>query len=136
MNFQFLTKRGNPFNFFFLGGGANHGAKWNQTMGGRSFVITCGAFEDTLIFTPTTSYMSCVTWYLSHVSCHVSNITFFFLFLFFWSGEAYRWMVCYQRGLPRLFFIFKTIHNKKDLWIVLLGQKVWQCKKGWWVFLL
>ena len=30
-----------PFNFF--------GEKWNKKIGGRSFVITCGAFEDTLL---------------------------------------------------------------------------------------
>ena len=31
----------------------------------------------------------------------MSHVTFFFLF-FGQSGEAYRWRVCYQRGLPRL----------------------------------
>ena len=34
------------------------------------------------------------------VTCHVSHVTFFLFFL--QSGEAYRWRVCYQRGLPRL----------------------------------
>ena len=39
---------------------------------------------------PQTCHVLCVT-------CHV------FLLLFFGqSGEAYRWRVCYQRGLPRL----------------------------------
>ena len=28
---------------------SNQGAKWNKKMGGRSFVITCGAFKDTLL---------------------------------------------------------------------------------------
>ena len=43
-------------------------------------------------------HVSRVTCHLSRVKCCVSNVTFFF-----WqSGEAYRWRVCYQRGLPRL----------------------------------
>ena len=28
---------------------SNQAAKWNKKMGGRSFVITCGAFKDTLL---------------------------------------------------------------------------------------
>ena len=40
---------------------------------------------------------------MSRVMCHVSHVTFF-LFLFGQFGEAYRWRVCYQRGLPRLVF--------------------------------
>ena len=51
--------------------------------------------------------MSCVTTcHVSRVTCHVSGVTchMYFLFFFFFgqSGEAYRWRVCYQRGLPRL----------------------------------
>ena len=34
---------------FFPKNKANWGAKWNKKMGGRSFVITCGAFKDTLL---------------------------------------------------------------------------------------
>ena len=34
--------------------------------------------------------------------CHVLHVTFFFVAQ---SGEAYRWSICYQRGLPRLVFI-------------------------------
>ena len=30
---------------------SNLGAKWNKKMGGRSFVIKCGAFKDTLMYT-------------------------------------------------------------------------------------
>ena len=41
---------------------------------------------------PTTCHMTCVT---CHMSC-------FLLLFFLQSGEAYRWRVCYQRGLPRL----------------------------------
>ena len=47
--------------------------------------------------------VSCVTCNVSRVTCHVSNVTCHFFFFFFGqSGEAYRWRVCYQRGLPRL----------------------------------
>ena len=34
-----------------------------------------------------------------HVICH---FIFYFIFFFIQSGDAYRWRVCYQRGLPRL----------------------------------
>ena len=37
--------------------------------------------------------------HMSHVTFHMSHVAFFF---FGQSGEAYRWRVCYQRGLPRL----------------------------------
>ena len=36
--------------------------------------------------------------HLSHVTCHMSDIYFFFLK----SGEASQGRACYQRGLPRL----------------------------------
>ena len=48
-----------------------------------------------------TCHVSCVTCHVSHVTCHMS-IFFIFLFFFGQSGQAYRWRVCYQRGLPRL----------------------------------
>ena len=55
---------------------------------------------------PQTCHVSCVmcqvsrvTCHVSHVTCHMSHILFFF---FGQSGEAYRWRVCFQRGLPRL----------------------------------
>ena len=35
--------------------------------------------------------------HVSCVTCHVSHVT-----IFWTSGEAYRWIVCYQRGLPCL----------------------------------
>ena len=41
------------------------------------------------------------TCYMSRVTC---NIFFFFL-----SGEAYRWRVCYQRGLPRLVYLYPSL---------------------------
>jgi hypothetical protein len=52
---------------------------------------------------------------LKHVTCHVSHVTcpmsrvichnYFIYFFFGQSGEAYRWRVCYQGGLPRLVLI-------------------------------
>ena len=38
---------------------------------------------------------------MSRVRCQVS---LFFFFFFGQGGEAYRWRVCYQRGLPRLVY--------------------------------
>ena len=63
---------------------------------------------------PTTCHMSHVTYYVSHVRCHVSCVTchmqFFFLcFVFGQSCEAYWWRVCYQRGLPRLVYLYSQI---------------------------
>ena len=47
--------------------------------------------------------MLCVTCHVSRVTCHVSHVTICFSSFFFrQSGDAYRWRVCYQRGLPRL----------------------------------
>ena len=37
---------------------------------------------------------------MSRVTCDMSHVTFFFL----QSGEAYRWWVRYQGGLPRLVY--------------------------------
>ena len=48
---------------------------------------------------------------MSRVTCHMSQFKFFYLIFFFGqSGEAQRWRVCYQRGLPRL--VFQLISNK------------------------
>ena len=45
-------------------------------------------------------HVSHVTCHVSHVTCHMSNI---YIYIFFGqNSEAYRWRVCYQRGLPRL----------------------------------
>ena len=52
---------------------------------------------------PSTCHVSCVTCHVSHVTCHMSRVMFFSSF-FGQSGEAYRWRVCYQWGLPRLVF--------------------------------
>ena len=56
-------------------------------------------------------HMSCVTCHVSHVMCHMSCVTCnFFLSLFFGqAGEACRWRVCYQRGLPRLVLTIITL---------------------------
>ena len=70
-------------------------------------------------------HVSGVTFHVSRVTCHVSNANFIFLFIIFFLGqlgEAYRWRVCYQRGLPRLVFFSSLNKNrlvfgrtKKDL---------------------
>ena len=72
-----------------------------------------------------TCHVSRVTCHVSHVTCHMSHVTchflfyiiffliFFFIYFFIYflilfffgqSGEAYRWRVSYQRGLPRLVY--------------------------------
>ena len=77
-----------------------------------------------------TCHGSRVTSHMSHVICHN-----FFCFVFWQSGEAYRWRVCYQGGLPRLvyeedvfskYFSFATLgcygaKVLKFLWWVILG---------------
>ena len=55
-----------------------------------------------------TCHVSRVTCHMSRVTCHVSHVIFFIFFL--QSGEAYRWRVCYQRGLPRLVFFLSDIY--------------------------
>ena len=54
---------------------------------------------------------------MSRVTCHMSHVTIFFSFFFFFgqSGETYRWRVCYQRGLPRLVLSWRSIHNVLDV---------------------
>ena len=50
--------------------------------------------------------MSCVMCHKSRVTYHVWHVTFIVFVCFLGqSGEAYRWRVCYQRGLPRLIFL-------------------------------
>ena len=56
------------------------------------------------MFTPQNK--SCLKCHVSHVTCHMSRVTCHMSQFF---GEAYRWKVCYQRGLPRL-----VIHVIKD----------------------
>ena len=84
--------------------------------------VTCHVSHVTCHMSRVTCHVSHVTCHVSHVTCHVSHVTchmshviyiyffsffFFFFFLFFGqSGEAYRWRVCYQRGLPRLVFLW------------------------------
>ena len=57
--------------------------------------------------------------HMSRVTCHVSRVTchIFFSFFFRQSGEAYRWRVCYQRGLPRLVLV----ESKNIFLLVLIG---------------
>ena len=47
-------------------------------------------------------HLSRVTCHMSRVACQVSQVIIILIFFFGQSGEAYRWRVCYQRGLPRL----------------------------------
>ena len=61
-------------------------------------------------------HVSHVMCHVSHVMCHVSHVTFFFFFFSGRSGEAYRWRVCYQRGLPRLVIHFIGLYSLL-LWI-------------------
>ena len=58
--------------------------------------------------------MSRVTCHVSHVMCHMSQffLSIFLSIFFGQSGEAYRWMVCYQRGLPRLVFITNYVYTR------------------------
>ena len=54
-----------------------------------------------------TCHVSRVTCHVSGVTCQVSHVTFFF-------GEANRWRVCYQRGLPRLVCYVLLIFIRDD----------------------
>ena len=62
---------------------------------------------------------------MSHVMCHVSHVTYINIFIYFiffgQRGEAYRWRVCYQRGLPRLVLIY--LDNKDSVVLRLLNEK-------------
>ena len=51
-------------------------------------------------------HMSCITCQMSDVRCQMSQVTFVFVLQ---SGGASCGRVCYQRGLPRLFFILCTV---------------------------
>ena len=51
---------------------------------------------------PTMCHMSGVRCQVSGVRCQVSQGIYLIFIIFLLSGEARRWRVCYQRGLPRL----------------------------------
>ena len=57
-----------------------------------------------------------VMFHESYVTCHVSPVTFHMSlnFIYFWqSGEASRWRVYYQWGLPRLvFLIIRLLYHR------------------------
>ena len=78
--------------------------------------VTCYVSRFTCHVSHVTCHMSRVTCHVSHVTCHVSHIyIYFILFVFGQSGGAYRWRVCYQRGLPRpVFKDFKKEHFSKN----------------------
>ena len=55
---------------------------------------------------------------MSHVTCHVSRVMCHVSHVMWQSGEAYRWRVCYQWGLPRLVFLHNSygISEFPDCW--------------------
>ena len=57
------------------------------------------------------SSYTCVMCHVSHITCHMSPVTchlyffyFFYLKFFLQSVAASRWRVCYQQGIPHLFY--------------------------------
>ena len=74
-------------------------------------------------------HVSCVMSHVSRVTCHMSHVTcqnILFTIYFFFNGKigrASRWRVCYQRGLPRLFFKYTSCQscnlNKNQLLVTL-----------------
>ena len=79
------------------------------------------------MFTPpkhVTCHVSCFTCHMSHVMCHVSRVTCH-IFFFWQSGEAYRWRVCYQRGLPCLVWLSIIFLQNLLLWFF-LKNTLWQ----------
>ena len=87
-----------------------------------------------------TCHVSCVKCHMSHVTCHMSCVTchmslfsssFFTSFFFGKSGEAYRWRVCYQRGLPRLVFTRSFYIKKKILIMAIYRLNTTKCVLKW-----
>ena len=83
-----------------------------------------------------TCHVSHVTCHMSHVTCHISHVTCH-IFFFWQSGEAYRWRVCYQRGLPRLVL---TLHGEWMLincflqpvfWVAPVKSELWNLSWAW-----
>ena len=60
--------------------------------------VTCQVSPITCQVSRVMCHVSGVTCQVSGVMCQVSHVSFFLG----QSGEASRWRVCYQRGLPRL----------------------------------
>ena len=80
---------------------------------------------------PVMCHLSGVTCHVSPVVCHLSHDFFFVLNKKNGqSGEASQWMVCYQRGLPRLVFHVKIIDLKKNLYKYLQVAKLTLTDKG------
>ena len=98
------------------------------------------------MFTPhNMSHVTCgvsrVTCHMSHNTCHMSLVKYVFFFLFL-SGEAYRWRVCYQRGLPRLVlvllvnfwvFIKDKFLLRLDIFILAwhISARAWRLDHSW-----
>ena len=56
--------------------------------------------------------VSRVTCHVSHITCHMSHVTLLFILFFSWQcGEAYRWRVCYQRGLSCLVCLLIVVYQ-------------------------
>ena len=51
--------------------------------------------------------------HVSCVTCHIPHVKYIF---FLQSGGAIQWMVCYQRGLPRLVFLLLTNSTFRVAW--------------------
>ena len=65
---------------------------------------------------PLNCHMSCVTCHVSCVTCHMSHLIFFLQ-----SGVASWWRVCYQWGLPCLFFTASLMFLKGLVIVKLWG---------------
>ena len=52
-----------------------------------------------------------VRYHMSRVWCHMSHFFIIIIIFFGQSGGVSCWRVCYQRGLPRLFFMYPAGSN-------------------------
>ena len=84
-----------------------------------------------------------VTCHMSCVTCHIIYIYMYFVWEWGQSGEASRWRVCYQRGLPRLAYnrvraIWRGILNKDNYEILRYMSKIFpfygKSKKSFFLF--
>ena len=86
-----------------------------ETKNKKKKTYELGSWHFEIMFTPhnmsnITCHMSSATCHMSCVTCHMSCVACHFFSFFLnkirrknrQNGEAYRWSVCYQWGLPRL----------------------------------